>query len=254
MHFYPTIHLEVKVVKDYLVTYAGIGGNLQKNSFKFLSEKNPFVISTVEKRFSNEKFSQYGGIKGRISKYLDYNLSFVNSTIENMPFFVNDTASALGEGLNNQFTVLCDRVKYSRIIAEFGFHYKNKFNATLRGKYHNYFLDNEEKPWHKPTLEIALMADYNMQDKIIIRGEIFTRSKMYARTFEEVNNGTITTISEVPVEMDGMFDVNLGVEYRYTKLLSGFINFNNILGQRYYKWYNYPSYRFNMMLGVTYSF
>ena len=24
--------------------------------------------------------------------------------------------------------------------------------------------DNEEKPWHKPTLEINLSADYNIQE------------------------------------------------------------------------------------------
>jgi outer membrane receptor protein involved in Fe transport len=56
------------------------------------------------------------------------------------------------------------------------------------------------------------------------------------------------------IEIDPMVDLNLGVEYRYSKVLSGFITLNNILGQRYYHWYNYPSYRFNMMLGITYSF
>ena len=104
-----------------------------------MSDENPFIISTLEKRFSNNKFGQYGGLKGHITKYFDYNLSFVNSTIENMPFYVNDTVSAIAEGLNNQFTVVYDKVKYSRVIGEFGFHYKNKFNAMLRGKYNNYF-------------------------------------------------------------------------------------------------------------------
>jgi hypothetical protein len=124
----------------------------------------------------------------------------------------------------------------------------------LRGKYNNYFLDNENKPWHKPTLEINLSADYNMQDKIWIKAEVFTCSKTYARTFEKTVSVPVTTISEVPVELKGFADINLGVEYRYTKLLSAFINFNNILGQRNFRWYNYPSYRFNVMLGVTYSF
>ncbi|MBC8486271.1 MAG: TonB-dependent receptor [Bacteroidetes bacterium] len=254
MHFYPEVRAEVQVVKDILITYAGIKGEVNKNSFKTLSEKNPFIISTIPMRFSNYKLDQYGGIKGRITKYLDYNLYFINSSIENMPFFVNDTVSALGKGLNNQFTVVYDKVKYSRVIAEFGFHYKDKFNAMLRGKYNSYFLDNEEKPWHKPALEISLSAEYNLQDKIIIKGEIFTFSKVYARTFEKVEDPPIAVIKEIPVEINGMVDVNLGVEYRYSKLLSGFINFNNILNQRYFRWYNYPSYRFNVMLGVTYSF
>jgi len=251
MHVYPKVAIEVQVVKDVLLTYAGIYGELEKNSFKSFSDENPFITSTIEKRFSNNILSQYGGIRGRVTKYLDYNLSFVNSTIEDMPFFVNDTVSALGEGLDNQFTVVYDKVKYSRVIAEFGFHYKSKFNAMLRGKYNNYFMGDEEKPWHKPMLEIALSADYTLQDKILLKAEVFTFSKMYARTFE---TNALNEITEVPVEIDGWVDINLGVEYRYSKLLSGFINFNNILGQRYFRWYNYPSYRFNMMLGVSYSF
>lgn len=251
VHVYPIIALEVKVVKDILRTYAGIYGEMNRNSLKSFSDENPFIISTIEKRFSNNKLSQFGGIRGRLSKYLDYNLSFVNSTIENMPLFVNDTVSALGEGLNNQFTVVYDKVKYSRVIAEFGFHYKNKFNAMVRGKYNSYFLDNEDKAWHKPALEISLSADYNMQDKILLKAELITRSKMYAKGYELNASNEIVVKA---IEIDPMVDLNLGIEYRYSKVLSGFITFNNILGQRYYHWYNYPSYRFNMMLGITYSF
>jgi len=88
----------------------------------------------------------------------------------------------------------------------------------------------------------------------LVKAELFTRNKMYARTFEEQTNGWVTTDVQTVSEIKGMADLNLGLEYRYTKVLSGFLNFNNLLGQRYYKWYNYPSYKFNMMLGVTYSF
>jgi outer membrane receptor protein involved in Fe transport len=115
-------------------------------------------------------------------------------------------------------------------------------------------MGDEHQAWHKPKLEISLMTEYNIQDKILLKAELFTRGKMYARIFEEQTSGLITSNVETSTEIKGMADLNLGIEYRYTKVLSGFLNFNNILGQRYYKWYNYPSYRFNMMLGVTYSF
>lgn len=253
-HVYPIVRAEVQVVKDILITYAGIFGEMMPNSLRSMSDENPFINSTLDKRFSNNKFSQYGGLKGHITKYLDYNLSFVNSTIENMPFYVNDTVSAIAPGLNNQFTVIYDRVKYSRVIAEFGFHYKSKFKAMLRGKYNNYFMDTEDYAWHKPKLEISFTADYNMQDKFLIKAELFTASKIYGQTFEKTTTGPVTTTTMVPVELKGYTDINLGIEYRYTKLLSGFLNLNNILGQRYYRWYNYPSQRFNFMIGVTYSF
>ncbi|MCB2220523.1 MAG: hypothetical protein KQI35_09020 [Bacteroidetes bacterium] len=251
VHVYPELQIEVKVVEDYLITYAGIKGYMEKNSLRSLSDENPFIISYLPKKFTNHKSIQYGGLKGRVTKYLDYNVSFMNFTTSDMPLFVNDTVSILGEGLNNQFTVVYDRVKHTRLLAEFGFHYKDKFNAKLSGQYHNYFLDNEDKAWHKPGLEIKLSADYTMQEKIMLRVELFNRSSMYARLFEEDVNGNTIVKAE---KIKGMTDLNLGVEYRYSNALSGFVNFNNILGQRYYEWYQYPSYRFNLLMGVTYSF
>jgi hypothetical protein len=253
-HFYPALNIEVIVVDKYLVTYAGIDGGLSRSSFKVLSDENPFMITYSERRFTNDKMTQYGGIRGKISRYFDYDLSFRNSTIENMPFFVNDTASVLGEGLNNQFAVVYDKVKYSRIIAGFGFHFKEKVDAILRGGYHNYFLDNEEKPWHKPTFDISLSVKYNMQDKIYMNCDLFTSNRMFARYFETVSNTSGSAIHEMQAELKGKFDLNLGAEYRYSKLLSGFIQLNNVIGQQYFRWMNYPSYRFNMMLGVSYSF
>ena len=252
VHAYPIARAEVKVVENYLITYAGIMGELNQNSYSSLSDENPFIITTPEKRFSNNKLSQYGGVKGRISKYLDYNLSFINSTIEDMALFVNDTNSAIAPGLNNQFSVIYDKAKYSRIEAEFGFHRTDKLNLMLRGKYNSYFMDEEDEAWHKPKIEISLHADYNIQDKILVRADLFSRSKMYAKLYEtNITTGDVLVKAE---ELKAMIDLNLGFEYRYSNVLSGFLNLNNILGQRYYQWYNYPSYRFNLLLGVTYSF
>ena len=52
--------------------------------------------------------------------------------------------------------------------------------------------------------------------------------------------------------MKGIVDINLGAEYRYSKMLSFFVNFNNIANTRYYRWEKYPSQRFNLMAGLTF--
>ena len=255
VHVYPVVKAEVQVVENALVAFAGIKGYLEKNSMKTFSDENIFITSTIEKRFTNYKFGQFIGLKGRIGQYFDYSMKFVNYSVEDMTFFVSDTISAPAKGLNNKFTTVYDNTKYWRIVGDFGFHYKNKFNAILTGTYHNYVLDNLEQPWHKPKFEASLMMDYNMQDKFLFKAELFTFSKMYAPVYQysEVNTG-LNVVTQVAEEIKGATDLNLGVEYRYSKVLSGFLNLNNILNQRYYKFYNYPTYRFNLMLGITYSF
>jgi hypothetical protein len=49
-------------------------------------------------------------------------------------------------------------------------------------------------------------------------------------------------------------DVNLGVEYRYNKRISAFLQFNNLAAQRYQRWYNYQVQGFQVMGGVTFRF
>ena len=72
---------------------------------------------------------------------------------------------------------------------------------------------------------------------------------MFAKTYTTNRNPEI-----VAKKLYGFVDWNLGFEYRYTKILSAFLNFNNIEGERYFRWNNYPSQRFSFMGGITYAF
>jgi outer membrane receptor protein involved in Fe transport len=54
------------------------------------------------------------------------------------------------------------------------------------------------------------------------------------------------------IQLKGFADINLGAEYRYSKFLSFFANFNNIGNVRYYRWDRYPTQRFNALIGVTF--
>jgi hypothetical protein len=72
---------------------------------------------------------------------------------------------------------------------------------------------------------------------------------------------TDTTL-ENAVEEDGYWyvplgfiaDANLGVEYRYNKRISLFVNFNNFAAQRYQRWLGYPVQSFQFMMGATFRF
>jgi hypothetical protein len=54
-------------------------------------------------------------------------------------------------------------------------------------------------------------------------------------------------------ELPGFADINLGLEYRYNRILSGFLRLNNISNSRYHKWNNYPVQGISVMAGFTYS-
>lgn len=246
MYFYPHLKAEVSVIENRLITYAGIRGNMKKNSFDRIRLENPYVSPVFDREFTYNKIEQFGGIKGNIADALQFNLSFSNSTIDNMPLFVNDTVPVAGDSLHSQFGVIYDDSKYTRLNVHLGYNHDDRITLELNGSYNSYFMDNEDEAWHKPALEANLIATYNLRNKILVRGELFAAGKRFAKS---IDNG-----ETVAVELDGYADVNLGIEYRYTPLLSAFVNFNNILNQQYFHWNRYPSYRFNFLAGVSYSF
>ena len=105
-----------------------------------------------------------------------------------------------------------------------------------------------ERAYHKPDYDITLSTVYNLKSKIILKADVFVIGNQFSLTQVE-NNFKYTTESKL---MKGIVDVNIGAEYRYSKMLSFFVNFNNIANTRYYRWKKYPSQRFNLMAGLTF--
>ncbi len=115
-------------------------------------------------------------------------------------------------------------------------------------------MTNELKPWHRPALQLTFSANYNLKNKIVVNADVFVVGKRFAYS-DAFGQGTNITISATSVEeLKSIVDVNLGIEYRYSKKLSGFLNFNNLGFKRYEIWNNYRSYKFNFLAGITMSF
>jgi outer membrane receptor protein involved in Fe transport len=122
-----------------------------------------------------------------------------------------------------------------------------KLGFVLSGNYFQYTPLHELKAWHKPNYEIKLSADYKIQNKIIVKADLLAYGTAYAKLID------VKGIA-VAEKINGYVDGNLSIDYRYTKKLSVFVEFNNIASAKYNKWYNYPTRRFSLLAGVTYSF
>jgi len=245
LHFYPEVDIEAFLVKNIVIAYIGITGGLERNSFKTLTDENPYVISKIPTGFTNTKYKLFGGLKGAVSSFATYNLNINSSVIENMPFFVNDTSSFL----KNRFTVIYDDVQLINFNAQVASQIREKLKVLFRADFYQYTMDKELKPWQKPNMKITLGLNYNIKNKLIFTADVFAYNTMFAKTYSNGINPVV-----VPKKLFGFVDFNFGFEYRYTKILSAFLTFNNIEGERYFRWNNYPSQRFSFMGGITYAF
>lgn len=250
-HFYPKAEFKYNVVEHIIIPYVGIRGGLISNNLNNFYHENPFInTQTLTTQNSNQKYDIYGGIRGSLSSKITFNTSFSQQKMEGMPLYTKDFNNLL----ENQFIVSYDTVSFSKITGELAYQKLEKFKILLGGNYYSYSPKNEIKAWHKPDYEISLSGIYDLSDKIIVRADVYHYSKQYAKTLGTVTTNNITVITEEAKELDAVFDINLGLEYRYTKKLSAFIQFNNIASAPYKRWDDYPTQKFGVLGGLTYSF
>ncbi|MDA3780622.1 MAG: TonB-dependent receptor [Bacteroidales bacterium] len=238
--YYPKGKIEYDIINHYIIPYAGINGRKEANNYKKIIDENPFIIPGLHVENTDYKMIIYAGIKGNFSSSIFYNFRLKHSIIDKMPFYVNNFAETDSTG--NMFRVVYDNIELTKYFGEISYSPSDELSFHLKSTYFRYTMNNESKAWHKPQFNMNFITRYDLQNKIIVKSDIFVKGKRYAL----VDNNTI--------ELDPVLDVNLGIEYRYTKILSGFVQLNNILSSENYMWNYYPTYGFNILAGITYSF
>jgi hypothetical protein len=239
-HIYPDVYLQIGVVPGILVPYLGADGKLQVNNYRSVIDENMYITPALKVQNTSHNLRAYVGLKGSLSEAISYDIIASYSLISKMPFYFNDTTSILG----NTFAVTYDDLRLTRIRGELLIRPSERISFLLLGGYDQYDLDNLGKPWHKPQITASFAAEYNLRNKILLDASLNYMGVRYAPG---------AALDTDMITLKGFVDLNLGLEYRYTKLLSAFLRLNNIIGSRNYIWNQYPAIGFNIMVGFTYA-
>lgn len=240
VYIYPNIKVSLPIAEHVVSVFAYVEGDLKKNSYRTITKENPFINSAVIPFNSSEAIMLKGGLNGNFSNALSFAAWVKYGTVKDMALFVSDSVYF------NKFDLVYDDVNILDLHAELSYKSSEKFRIALHYDQYSYTNDLELKAWHRPQNEVSLIAGYNLQDKILVKASVFGRGKSYART--QAPNGFIAE------KIKGYVDANLGIEYNYSKILSVYINMNNLSFSKYDLWYNYPSEAFNILGGISYSF
>jgi len=240
IHIYPRAKFEFNIVKDVLIPYMGLDGYREVNNYRKLLFENPFIRPGFRAKNSDYGMIAYFGMKGKYSSKMSFDMQLSYSTISDMYFYVNDTSLYL----QNQFIAEYDNGSILKASGEVTWNQNENLRLVFSADYYKYELDNLEHPWHRPAFEASLSGSYNLRDKILVDASFFYSGKRYA--YGKYLDGQVR-------ELQGFFDANLAIEYRYTKLLSFFVRLNNFAAAKYNTWNQYPVQRFQILGGFTYA-
>ena len=252
-HFLPDLSGKYNLVEDILSVYAEVKGYSYRNSYRSLTDVNPFISPAVHFRTSTVKLDAVVGLRGNINQNLYFNVTGAYKIVDSMALFVNKPH--LIDPLQQSFDVIYDNINIARFYGELGYVQNSKITIASWFAYNQYTLETQAKAWQLPSIEGGLKASYNLGDKIILGTQLFYVGTRFAKLqqFDKITANGIDLIV-VDKKMNGYLDANISAEYRYTKKVAAFIKLNNLAAQQYAKWNNYPVQRLNGLLGINVSF
>ena len=239
-HMYPHVQAKYKIVDEALSVVAQVSGGLKQNTLRKISKENPFLDDFTSLKNTNDKLNLSLGVFAKLSHDVDANATVRYSRLTNQLFFVNKNE------LPVKYATIYDDANLIALHVQLDYNQAEKMVIGLNIDFDSYDTDELGKPLFKPLYRIGLNGKHIVADKIEIKPEIYFNGNSYAFDYN-TTNPTFKTIK-------GYVDLNLGVDYLYTKNLTLFAQINNIAMSRYSYWSTYPNYRLNALAGLKYSF
>jgi hypothetical protein len=248
---YPMAEIKYALYDNLFIPYVGVKGGLKRNTFQSLSTENPFMGSNPTLLNESTPYSVYLGMRGILTKNIEFNGSANYSEIRNRALFIRDTNAVHAN--NNQFSVVYDTIQQLKIEAALSYHLVDKVNIDFIARFFNYQTKNQAYAWNLPIYQFTLRGNYALKDKFVFGVDFHGEGGRKTRVFDVLESGGEKN-KQLYKELGFILDANVSVEYRYTKRLSAFVWFNNIAAQQYFRWYKYPVQAFQLMGGLTFKF
>ncbi len=237
-NFFPDIEATATLVEGALDAFVGATGSLQKNTLRTLSDYNPFILTRLRVR-NSKYYEYYGGIKGNLSG-IGYRAQVGYKNVDRLPLYqlpnANDTIP--------RFQVLYDTASIVTIHGTLEIPLFDRFKILGTVSQNIYSLDREERPWHLPALSINAQAVYTSAlEDFILRADFFLENGVpYRNTDGNAAN------------LNALFDISLMGEYYFSENFGAFMQLNNLANNKRQRWFRYPTYGLNLLVGVTARF
>ncbi len=256
VYIYPQVTASYRMAGEYFVAYAGLEGKLKENTYYNFVQQNPFVSPTLDVQPTDQQYDAYVGAKGKLSNTIGYNLrgSFVSEDFK--PLFRANPVSSFrnneGYAYGNSFSVVYDQVNTISAFGELNMDLSRNFNLRVNAEYFIYDTDIEEEAWNLPDFKASFLADYQITENWFAGANLFLVGERKDRRYADVLTAE-NAFSEI-VTLSSYFDINANLGYRFNDRLSIFAKGNNLLGDNYETWMDYPVLGLPVMAGATYQF
>jgi hypothetical protein len=245
---YPTALISYKTPS---LTYFFIGydGDIIRNTLHSFLNENPFLVEQVNLLNTYKNNDIYIGSRAEMYSGISYNAKISYGKYQNLYYYnqyEGTTFSPTGFPVSvTKFQIdyedgLTDFINFS---GEFGYSNFDNWKPNLKLDYNYYETIKFEKPYHRPAFTARLGNTFTIADKIVSSVDFYFMGGLYSKDIMTMET----------VKMKNIADLNAEFTYLFSKQFSAFVKLNNIVGQNYQRYYNYPQMGLNFVAGLNVS-
>src|SRR5690606_12991293 len=111
----------------------------------------------------------------------------------------------------------------------------NTFSVGLSPALYNFHKRSETHVWHEPGIRLTADLLIKPIENLTVTGYLSFMDELYA---VKKNNAT--------EKLSPVIDLGGAAEYAFTDRISAFVQVNNLLNNKYQRWYGYEAFGFNV--------
>ena len=238
----PIIKATKELVKDILLVDGGIRHIEKRNTLKSLADENPFIHSYG----SNQSIlGEHGFMQALETTSGDELYLLMRNVLGKDEVFEGAVAYGMidnfhnlqrvNNGDYNRFKIGYVDVKQLHLSVKYERRVSNILSVNAYADYYSW----DKKVYYKPNFVANISAPINLRDKIKVEPSINYLGERY---YNEIS------------QLESQFHANLSLQYNYSKILSAFLQLNNLTNSKKELWRSYQEIGFNGVFGVSYSF
>lgn len=235
----PNVFAEAQIADNILTFQAGWIGKITKNTYRSLSEVNPY-LKTLTSQLNTKEVEYYGGIKASLGKHFNFNAKAGLVTYTNLPFFINDTATDGKAFVINNET----GVRNLRVRGDVSYIQQDKFSVTAALTFNGYTgMKRNAKAWNTIPMEFNSSLRWWAFKQVLLKADFYA-----------FGGGHYLDKGNVSKVFAPGSDFSAGIEFKINKMFSAWFDVNNIFNTKYERWHNYEVYGLNLLGGIRVSF
>ena len=248
--FFPELRAQYQLIEKGLYAYTEIGGNRDLYSWRNLYSQNPYIINSPVYNYgiqNNISYYSIFGLNGNLFRGISYQVSVMAKNQSNFMHFVHLKNEYIDEQEIEQWVApYYTELNSINLHAELDAKWTEKFHLWLKADY----ISMDKHLSYVPEFELGLFVDYYYDNQWFINSSVRYIGDREALMYSE----GIYCYKEVANQLSSVLDLNVNVNFAFSKQLGFYLEAKNLLNQDFILWQESPVLGRHLNFGAKYRF